>query len=111
MIELRDYQKDMVDRIRSGMRKNKWQLLQFPTGAGKTFTSGYMLDAARKKGTTCYFIVPRRELLKQTAESYSSVGIPFGYIASGILPTHSRKFSFALLAVCHEGWKNHLSRD
>lgn len=98
MIELRDYQKDMVDRIRSGMRRHKWQLLQFPTGAGKTFTAGYMINAARQKGTTCYFVVPRRELLKQSAESYSSVGIPFGYIASGYTPN-----PFAKVQLCTVG--------
>lgn len=99
MIQLRDYQQDMVDRIRAGMALgNKWQLLQFPTGAGKTFTAGYMIDAARKKGKTCYFVVPRRELLKQTAESYASVGIPFGYIAAGYTPN-----PFAKVQLCTVG--------
>ena len=91
MINLRDYQMDMVNRVRQGMRTNKWQLLQLVTGGGKTFTSGYMIDSARRKGKTCYFVVPRRELLKQTAESYSSVGIPFGYIAAGYRPSPFEK--------------------
>ena len=91
MINLRDYQMDMVNRVRQGMRSHKWQLLQLVTGGGKTFTSGYMIDSARRKGKTCYFVVPRRELLKQTAESYSSVGIPFGYIAAGYRPSPFEK--------------------
>ena len=98
MIELRPYQEDMVNRIRAGMRRHKWQLLQFPTGAGKTFTAGYMINAARIKGSTCYFVVPRRELLKQTAESYASVGIPFGYIAAGYTPN-----PFAKVQLCTVG--------
>lgn len=83
VIQLRDYQLDMVSRVKSGMRQHKWQLLQLATGGGKTFTAGHMIDAARQKGNICYFLVPRRELLKQTAESYASVGIPFSYIAAG----------------------------
>lgn len=86
MITLRPYQQDMVDRIRSGMRRHKWQLLQLATGGGKTFTAGDMINKARLKGSSCTFLVPRRELLKQTAESFSSVGIPFGYIAAGHTP-------------------------
>ena len=98
MITLRDYQKDMVSRVRSGMTHNKWQLLQLATGGGKTFTAGYMINAARQKGSTCYFVVPRRELLKQTAESYASVGIPFGYIAAGHKPN-----PFAKVQLCTVG--------
>lgn len=98
MIQLRPYQTNMVDRIRNGMRRHKWQLLQFPTGAGKTFTAGYMINAAKNKGNTCYFIVPRRELLKQTAESYESVGIDFGYIAAGYKPN-----PFAKVQLCTSG--------
>lgn len=98
MIQLREYQQDMVNRIRNGMRRHKWQLLQFPTGAGKTFTAGHMINAARQKGNTCYFVVPRRELLRQTAESYDSVGIPFGYIAAGYRPS-----PFAKVQLCTVG--------
>jgi DNA repair protein RadD len=83
MIQPRDYQSDVVSRVKSGMFRHKWQLLQLPTGGGKTFTAGYMVNQARQKGNTCWFVVPRRELLKQTAESYSSVGIPFSYVAAG----------------------------
>lgn len=90
-ITLRPDQMKRVEELRAGMTRHKWQLLQFPTGGGKTFTSGYMIDAARKKGTSCYFLVPRRELLKQTAESYASVGIPFGYIAAGHRPSPFEK--------------------
>ena len=95
MIELRDYQIDMVRRIRDGMKRHKWQLLQFPTGAGKTFTAGHMINQARNKGSTCMFLVPRRELLKQTAEDYMRVGIPFGYIAAGYTPNPFAKVHLA----------------
>jgi DNA repair protein RadD len=83
LIKLRDYQSDMVERVKSGMSRHKWQLLQLATGGGKTFTAGHMINSARLKGNTCFFVVPRRELLKQTAESYASVGIPFSYVAAG----------------------------
>lgn len=83
MIVLRDYQQDLIDRTRSAMTRHKWILMQLATGGGKTFSAGYMIDNARKKGNSSIFLVPRRELLKQTAKSFSSVGIPFSYIANG----------------------------
>ena len=86
MITLRPYQQKMVEQIQHGMKRHKWQLLQLATGGGKTFTAGDMINKARLKGTSCTFLVPRRELLKQTAESFTSVGIPFGYIAAGHAP-------------------------
>jgi len=98
VIQLRDYQSDMVDRIKAGMRHHKWQLLQLPTGGGKTLTSGYMINQARLKGNSCFFVVPRRELLKQTAESYASVGIPFSYVAAGY--TYN---PFAQVQICTVG--------
>ena len=98
MITLRPYQQDMLDRIQSGMRHYKWQLLQLPTGGGKTFTSGAMIHKASLKGNVCYFVVPRRELLRQTADSYSSVGINFGYIAAGYRPN-----PFAKVQLCTVG--------
>lgn len=90
-INLRPDQMDAVNSLRQGMRRHKWQLLQFPTGGGKTVTSGYMIDRAYRKGNRCFFVVPRRELLKQTAESYSKAGIPFGYIAAGYKPSPFEK--------------------
>lgn len=98
MIQLRDYQSDMVSRVRDGMRRHKWQLLQLATGGGKTFTAGAMINGARLKGNRCFFVVPRRELLRQTAESYASVGIPFGYIAAGFAPN-----PFAKVQLCTVG--------
>lgn len=98
MIRLREYQQSMVDRVQSGMRQFKWQLLQLPTGGGKTFTSGAMIQRAAMKGSTCFFVVPRRELLRQTADSYSSVGIDFGYIAAGYRPN-----PFAKVQLCTVG--------
>jgi DNA repair protein RadD len=83
LINLRPYQQDLEDRVQAAMRRHKWNLLQLATGGGKTFTAGSMINKARLKGNRVFFTVPRRELLKQTAESFSSVGIPFSYIAAG----------------------------
>ena len=83
MIELRPYQQKIEDQVSLAMRRHKWNLVQLATGGGKTFTAGSMINKARLKGNSCIFMVPRRELLKQTAESFASVGIPFSYIAAG----------------------------
>ncbi len=36
MIQLRDYQVDMINRVRESLRGNQRVILQAPTGAGKT---------------------------------------------------------------------------
>lgn len=83
MIKLRPYQQDLENRTQDAMRRYKWNLLQLATGGGKTFTAGSMINKARLKGSRVFFTVPRRELLRQSAESFASVGIPFSYIAAG----------------------------
>ena len=82
-IELYPDQADLVDRVRAAMRRHKSVLLQLATGGGKTVLAAAMIKSALAKGSRSIFIVPRRELLKQTAETMHAYGIPFGYVAAG----------------------------
>jgi len=86
MITLYPDQADLVERIRIAMRRNKSVLCQAATGSGKTILAAYMISKAREKRTRCMFVVPRRELLRQTAETLDSYGIPFGYVSAGYAP-------------------------
>lgn len=54
-----------------------------PTGAGKSFASAFMLKTAAAQGKVCWFIVHRRELLRQTERQFKALGIDYGLIASG----------------------------
>ena len=83
MINLRDYQQQVIDDTRAAMRRHRRVLIQAPTGAGKTVLASYMMQAILEKGGTGYFICHRRELVDQTAMTFDAAGIPYGYIAAG----------------------------
>lgn len=78
-----DDQIDLVNRARDAMRKTRRVLMVAETGSGKTRMASAMIQSSRAKGKKAMFIVPRRELLKQTAKTFMGDNIPFGYIASG----------------------------
>jgi DNA repair protein RadD len=79
-------QSELVNRVRQSMRSNRNVLMQAATGSGKTIMATYMIDQARKKGSRAGFMVPRRELLKQTAQTMDKYGIPYGCVAAGWRP-------------------------
>lgn len=83
-IVLRPFQEDIINQARSLMKKGvKSILIQAPCGAGKTVLTAYMMKAASEKQMQSWFIVHRRELLNQSANTFKKISVPFGYIASG----------------------------
>ena len=82
-IQLFPDQSELIERVRGSMRRHKSTLLQASTGSGKTIMGSYMIQSAVAKGSRCIFMVPRRELLKQTAKTMDNYGIPYGYVAAG----------------------------
>lgn len=84
-MQLRDYQHDMLRKASEHMRQGKRRiLLRLATGGGKTVMAASMLGSAAGKGMTSDFIVHRRELIEQTSDTFRAVGIPHGFIASGM---------------------------
>jgi len=83
LINLYPDQLELVDATRDAMRRHKSVLVQAATGAGKTVLASFMIQSAVTKGSRCIFMVPRRELLRQTALTLDSYHIPYGLIASG----------------------------
>lgn len=83
MIELRDYQADMIERTRASLTRHRRTLLQAPTGAGKTAIACYMMAAARERGLSSVFLVHQNELLQQTSRALWHNKIEHGLIASG----------------------------
>ncbi len=73
----------LINGVRNAMRSSKSILMQSATGSGKTIMATYMMQQAHSKGSRCMFVVPRRELLRQTAKTLDGFGIPYGVIASG----------------------------
>lgn len=82
-INLFDDQKMLIDNVRCAMRHSKSVLMQSATGSGKTVLASYMMMNAVRKGSRCVMVLPRRELLRQTAKTLDGYRIPYGCIAAG----------------------------
>ncbi len=83
MIELRPYQSQTIDDLRAALSRHRSALCVAPTGSGKTVLAAFMLGNARLRGKTAWMIAHRDFLLDQTALTFDSVGIPYGFIAAG----------------------------
>jgi superfamily II DNA or RNA helicase len=84
--KLRQYQIDIIDQVREHMRQGvKTILIQSPTGSGKTALTASMLGTAASRGMDSWFLVHRRELIKQSVRAFANVDIRHGVIAAGFL--------------------------
>ena len=76
MLQLRDYQKKLVNRIYEEAKKgNKKILLLAPTGSGKTVMAKCIIDSCLNKGNRALFTVPRINLIDQTAKYFDDYSI------------------------------------
>lgn len=83
MLELRDYQVDLIDRTRIALRTFRRVAVQLPTGGGKTALSTQMLKSVASKGVGGMFTVHRQELVDQTMRTFAEFGLPYGVISAG----------------------------
>lgn len=91
MIELRDYQIDGQNRIRSAFANGYRRVLyQLPTGGGKTIIFASTARQASAKGKRVMILVHRRELLRQTSVALSNLDVEHGHIRAGA-PTNQSK--------------------
>lgn len=89
MSELRDYQRQAIHDMRTvvGTSGKRAPLLQMATGLGKTVVACSMISTAVSKGKRVLVIVPRRQLVWQTAEKLEQFGVQPGIIMSGERPS------------------------
>lgn len=80
MIILYDHQREVIEKTRNSLRKNKRVLMQLPTGGGKTVIAAFIAQSAT---VPVWFICHRRELIYQTSMTFSSMGIRHGIISAG----------------------------
>ncbi len=57
--------------------------MQSATGSGKTIMATDILLRAIQRKSSTWFVVPRKELLRQTSGTYDAFGIAHSYIAAG----------------------------
>jgi DNA repair protein RadD len=80
---LRDYQKDVIDRVRARLREGcRRVLIQAPTGAGKTTVSSEIVRCAAEKGKRSLFLAHRRRLVQQKCDRLEDFGVPYGVLMS-----------------------------
>lgn len=77
MIELRDYQKDLLARVQSGLQPDKARvMMQLPTGGGKTVIAAHLLKNWLAPGRNSVWLTHRRELVSQTRKIlYDTAGV------------------------------------
>ncbi len=81
MVELRPYQVQLLDDIRTAMRQGHRRILAvMPTGAGKGTTIGAMVASAAAKGKRTLVLAHRAELIEQLSKTASQWDVPHGVI-------------------------------
>lgn len=92
-LKLRDYQENLINKVRDAMREGyKRPLICLPCGGGKTVCFAYMaLEHIKKnKNNYVYFLVHRRELISQTKETFNKFGIPTEQVYIGMVQSGSK---------------------
>ena len=84
-IQLRPYQLDLINAVRNEfLHGHKRVVAVAPCGAGKTYTTGWMIREALERGKRSIFFVHRQELIEQTAKAFADLEIPFGIISANV---------------------------
>lgn len=84
MLELRDYQKELVAGVRQQIQTgHKRILMQLPTGGGKTACAGYILSRTIANGHRAIMTAHREEILQQISATMDKFSVPHGLIMSG----------------------------
>ena len=96
MFNLRDYQRDGVDRIRNAyLRGAKSPLFVLPTGGGKTVLFNYIAANAAARGKKVWILVHRIELIRQTSKKLHEAGVMHGIINPRFKPNYIHKIQVA----------------
>ena len=81
MIQLRDYQTDSLEKLRSNLSRGvKAQVLQLATGGGKTAVASVVAQKAVEKGNRVFFIADSIELVEQAYGRFTQDGLSCGII-------------------------------
>lgn len=99
MIQLRPFQEDILNQARLLIRRGEKRILiQSPTRSGKTILAAAMLGNSASKGLRSWFIVHRRELLRQSSARFSTCDVTHSFIAANEFYDRRR-----LVSICGVG--------
>lgn len=92
VLTLRHYQSRIIKEINETWKKgNKRPLVCLPTGSGKTVLAADLAYRVTENKKTSWFIVHRRELLKQTIEAFDNFNIPRKRVHIGMVRSILKK--------------------
>lgn len=81
MLQLRDYQIDIIEKLREAMRQGHRRIMLYlPTGGGKTECAISLLHHTEQKGNHAAMLMDRRVLCDQTSKRLDKYGIDHGVL-------------------------------
>jgi DNA repair protein RadD len=99
---LRDYQADLVERVRAEYRAGASSvLLQLGTGGGKTHTAASIIEAAVARGRRVIFAAHLDALLDDTSDRLTTAGIKHGIVQADRPTNASAPIQVCSLATLH----------
>lgn len=107
MYELRDYQKEGIQGIRTAYRGGKRSVVySLPTGGGKTVLFAFMVQRAAERGKRVLILAHRRELVFQASRTLTELGVEHGIIMPG-QPRTDHPIQIAMVQTA----RNRLAKD
>lgn len=83
-MQLYEDQAEFVSKLRDALREGHRSVLGVASPAfGKTVVAGYITSEVYSKGGSCWFLVHRKNLLRQTSQSFWRDKIEHGLLTSG----------------------------
>ena len=83
MVELRQYQEELVDKVRAAMRTHRRVMVQSPTGSGKTVVFSHIAELVWSNHKRVYAIAHRIEIVNQISRAFAANDVRHGVIAPG----------------------------
>lgn len=84
MIQLREYQKRLIDCVRNEIKRGKRRVMMvLPTGGGKSHIIGSIAKRCLDNGHKVLALMHRRQLVTQLVERFEDCGVNSGVIMSG----------------------------
>ncbi|MCP4570557.1 MAG: DEAD/DEAH box helicase [FCB group bacterium] len=102
MIELRDYQAELVNSIRNELKAgHKKIIMALPTGAGKTFILADIAKRSIDNGHKVLALMHRRQLVQQMTDRFNDYNVDSGIIMSGNETELSKSMQIATIQTYH----------
>lgn len=97
-MQLRPYQEENIAEIRRHFKSGiRGILYQASTGAGKTASTSWMIARSADNGHGVWFMVHRRELIKQVRDAFNQAGIDYGVIAAGFAKNYHKPIQICMV--------------